>query len=101
MRERIFRIKYCDKECGHPEMDWCFILSKYSLSKCVRCEVKEITEDWICDDCDNRFDKFTEYFEVYDAPEVEPEQKTVKLIVLIKRLCRDCYEERKRISEEV
>ena len=97
MSERIFRIQYCDEGCDHPELEWCFRVSRHCVSRCVRCVVKEIIEDWICDDCGSKFDKFVEYFEVYEAPKIEPGQKTVPAIVVIKRVCSDCH--RKRLNQ--
>ncbi len=91
MRERIFRVRYCDDKCAYPEMEWCFKVSRYSVSRCVQCEVGEITEDWICDDCGSKFDKFTKYFERCEAPKIEPGQRTVPAIVVIKKLCFNCY----------
>jgi len=91
VKERIFRVQYCDETCDHPELEWCFRMSRYSVSTCVRCVVKEIMEDWTCDDCGDTFDRFVEYFDWYEAPKIEPSQTTVPAMVVIKKLCKNCY----------
>lgn len=92
-RERIFRVQYCAyrDRCDHPEVKSCFTVSKDSETQCVRCVVKEITVDWKCHDCGQEFDKFMEYFEWYETPNIEHSQGTVPPVVLIRKLCRDCY----------
>ena len=94
MRERIFRIQSCDDKCIHPETGWCFWISRYQALRCSQCVVKEITEDWVCDDCGQKFDKLVEYFDWYEAPKVAPGEAPVPTMRVIKKLCKDCHVKR-------
>jgi len=99
MRERILRVKYCEEQCSYAENESCLSLWQHGLSRCHLCVVKEVTEDWICDDCDRRFDKFVEYFELCEAPQMEPRDDTLPTFVMIRKLCEDCYGKRTEKTE--
>ena len=67
----FFLVRYCDKKCQYPKNRYCFTLSRHSRFRCVKCEVKELTEKWVCDECQAVKRGFDEYYELPEVPSVQ------------------------------
>lgn len=105
MREKIFRVEHCDKDCPYSKKYKsfeikCFEIALNSISICNKCKYQEIPDqNWVCNNCGKEFDRLEKYYEypagpdkndILKAPEIKPGVKAVPLICRIKKLCRKC-----------
>lgn len=92
MREKIFRVEYCDEgKCIIPENQSCFSIKRYGIRLCTKAKAQEITENWICNECNKKFDKFDKKHQIVVPPVIPKGTKTVKTYILIKTICDNCY----------
>lgn len=106
MREIIFRVEYCDKDCPYSKKYKsselkCFEITLNSIYACNKCKYQKIPDqNWICYGCGKEFDRLEKYYEypagpdindILKAPELTLGVKAVPLVCYMKKLCRKCH----------